>query len=49
MHEKETVTENEFDIILQMSLDGVLPQQYKQITKWIAKVTNTNKQVGNSS
>ena len=43
MHERETATEKEFDIISEMSLDCVLGQRFEQTTKWTAKVTNINK------
>ena len=38
MHERETATEKEFDIISEMSLDCVLGQRFEQTTKWTAKV-----------
>ena len=41
IHERETATEKELDIILRMSLERVVFKRFKQSTKWTPKVTNT--------
>ena len=41
IHERETATEKELDIILRMSVERVVVKRFKQSTKWTPKVTNT--------
>ena len=41
MHERDTTTEKEFDAVLQMTLEHVLTQRFRQSTKRRPKVTNT--------
>ena len=41
MHERDTSTKKESDIILQMSLERALVQRFNQSTKSMTKVTNT--------
>ena len=42
MHERDTATETEFDIIQQKLPDGALAQRFKLSTKWSAKATNAS-------
>ena len=43
MYERDISIEKEFDTVLQMTLENVLTQRFKQSTKLTAKVTHTKK------
>ena len=43
IHEKDTATKKEFGTTLEIALEHVLTQRFKQNTKWTAKVTNISK------
>ena len=45
MHERDTATELEFRSVLQLTLEHILTQRFKQSTTWTAKETNLNKYV----
>ena len=40
MHGRDTATETEFDAVLQITLEHILTQRFKESKKWTAKVTN---------
>ena len=42
MHERDAALKREFNIISHMSLERALAQRFKQSSKSMAKVTNTN-------
>ena len=44
-HERDPVTEKQFDAVLQMTLKHVLTERFKKNTKLTAKVTNINNNV----
>ena len=43
MHEKRTLTNQELDILIQVTREHILAQKSKQTTKWTAKVSDINK------
>ena len=45
MHERDTVTEKDIDIAIQMTLEYVLAQRSKQSTRWTEKVVNISKYI----
>ena len=45
MHQRDTATEKESDTVLQITLQHVLIQRFKQNTKWKAKITNIITQI----
>ena len=45
MHGRDTATEKEFDALLQMTLEHILTQKFKQSSKWAAKITNISKHI----
>ena len=45
MHERDIATEREFNTVLQMTLEHVLTQKFKESTKWTEKIANISKHV----
>ena len=43
MHEKDTTTEKQLDIVLQMALQNILTQRLKQNTEQTARANNNSK------
>ena len=43
MHEKRTLTNQELDILIQVTREHILARKSKQTTKWTAKVSDINK------
>ena len=43
MHQSDTATEKELDTVLQMTVERVLTQRFKQSPKCTAKVANIRK------
>ena len=45
MHKRDTATGKESDTVLQITLQHVLIQRFKQNTKWKSKITNIITQI----